>query len=381
MSMNNVPEDIASQDFYLDELDLENFRDYVEETGWKELLYPSDRLKVFEGPLNDDGRPIILSIPIKRGFRDTDDRLLDAINLLSVVEETSPYVIVQKIRSRNLDTIRLRLPIPSNNSPSVESISTIIHGWRDLIAYSACMEEEEKPYFAKPSPIGKQQAEQFLFGHTFRGSFGLTIESRVPAPTHEGQILPLERRIIERITRGLLFVRDAEKNRNSKVISDNFMLGLNANMCNALLEVIQGIQEAGLEYTVSWSPRWDPSPDLSNPGLIHLGKRDLLYIQEAERDLKKDKDQPLKVGVTADLLEGPVIIQGPIIELNSDDPNRRKIVVKWEEGQRITIYLELEDYLFACDAHINSLSISVSGKLKKVRKTWVLEDPHDLKTI
>lgn len=379
--MNNVPEDIASHGLYLDELDLEDFRAYVEGAGWKELHYPSDRLMVFEGPLNDDGRSIILSIPTKRGFRDTDDRLLDAINLLSAVEEISPYIIVQKIRSRNLDTMRLRLPIPSNNSPSVEVISSIMHGWRDLIAYSACMEEEEKPYFAKPSPIGKQQAEQFWFGHTFRGSFGLTIESRVPEPPQNGQILPLERRIIERITRGLLFVRDAERNRNSKVISDNFMLGLNANMCSALLEVIQGIQETGLEYTVSWSPRWNPSPDVSKPGSILLDKRDLLYIREAERDLKKDKDQLLKAEVTADLLEGPVIIQGPIIELNSDDPDHRKIIVKWEGGQRISIHLELEDYQFACDAHRNGLSISVSGKLKKVRKTWVLEDPHDLKTI
>jgi hypothetical protein len=373
--MNYVPEDVISHDFYLDELDLRDLRTYVEKSGWKELSYPSDRLMVFEGPENDDGKPIILSIPTKRGLRDTDDRLLDAINLLSAVEETSPYIIAQKIRSQSLDMMRLRLPITSNNSPSVETISSIMHGWRNLIAYSACMEEEEKRYFATPRPVGKQQAEQFGFGHTFRGSFGLTIESRVSEQAQEGQSLPVERRIIERITRGLLFVRDAEQKRDSKVISDNFKLGLNANMCGALLEVIQGLQEAGLEYTVTWSPRWKPSSDVQQPDSIFLEKRYLLYIQEAERALKKDA-----VPLTA-LTEGPVRVQGPIIELNSDNPEHRKVTVKWEEGRRIIIPLELEDYQFACDAHRNDHSISVSGKLKKIRKSWTLEDPHDLEVI
>ena len=380
MSMNNVPEDVASHNFYLDELDLRDLYAYVKEAGWKELPYPSDRLLVFEGPENDDGRPIILSIPTKRGFRDTDDRLLDAINLLSAVEDTNPSIIIQKIQSQNLDMMRLRLPITSNNSPSVETISSIMHGWRDLIAYSACMEEEEKPYFAKPRPIGKQQTEQFGFGHTFRGSFGLTIESRVSEQTQEGQSLPVERRIIERITRGLLFVRGAEQKRDSKVISDNFKLGLNANMCGALLEVLEGLQETGLEYTVTWSPRWKPSSDVQQPDSIFLEKRYLLYIQEAERALKKDA-APSTVPTTDALTEGPVIVQGPIIELNSDNPEHRKIIVKWEGERRVIIPLELEDYQFACDAHIHDRSISVSGKLKKIKKSWTLEDPHDLKII
>lgn len=378
--MNYVPEDVVSSDFYLDELDLGDLRTYVEKAGWKELSYPSDRLRVFEGPENDDGRPIILSIPTKRGLRDTNERLLDAINLLSAVEETSPSVVVQKIRSQSLDTIRLRLPIGSNSFPSVETISSIMHGWRDLIAYSACMEEEEKPYFATPRPIGKRQAEQFEFGHTFRGSFGLTIESRVSEKTQEGQSLPVERRVIERITRGLLSVRDAEQKRDSKIISNNFRLGLNANMCSALLEVIQGLQETELEYTVNWSPRWKPSSDVQQLDSFFLEKRYLLYIQQAERALKKDT-APLAALTTDTLTEGPVVIQGPVIELNSDNPERRKITVKWEEGGRVTVPLDLEDYQFACDAHRNGHSISISGKLKKVRKSWTLEDPHDLKEL
>ena len=132
-----------------------------------------------------------------------------------------------------------------------------------------------------------------------------------------------------------------------------------------------------MEYTVTWSPRWKPSSDIQQPGSILLKKRDLSYIQEAERDLKKSTDHVLK----AEISEGPVTVQGPIIELNSDDPERRKVIVKWEEERRITIPLELEDYQFACDAHRNDRSISVRGRLKKVRKSWALEDPHDLRVI
>ncbi len=384
--MRNMSEDTISHDLHLDDLRLEDLQAYVEETGWRDVKYPSDRLLVFEGPENDDGNPLLLSLPTRRGFRDTDDRLLDAINLLAAVEQTSPNTILEKIRSRDRDTMHLRLHLPSNNLPSVEAISFIMSGWRDLITFSACMEQELKPYFEEPIPIGKQQAEHFWFGHTFQGSFGLTIESVVAEPplgnlpsslgVEDHIFLPIERRVIERITRGLLFAQEAERMGSYRIISDNFTLGLNANMCNALLEVLNGIQDAEMEITVTWSPRWKPSDDILSSDSILLQRNISQYVKGAARALKNTTRETQKAAQIQD-----VLVFGPIIEMNSDDVDHRTITISWQERQeRVIIPLELEDYQRACDAHRDGQPISVRGRLiKKGRsqRSWTLINPYD----
>lgn len=383
--MRNMSEDIDFRELHLENLRLEDLHAYVEENGWKDLKYPGDRLLVFEGPESDDGRPILLSLPAKRGFRDTDDRLLDAVHLLAAVEQTTPYDIVQKIKARERDTMRLRLRLPSDSLPSVVAIFSIIHGWRDLITFSACMEQERKPYFEEALPVGRRQAQRFWFGHTFQGSFGLSIESLIFTSSSNDQTStlqqvedlspPIGRRVIERITRGLLFAQEAKRRNSSRVISDNFGLGLNANMCNALLEVFKGIQNVELEYTVLWSSRLQPSHDIFQAEPILLQEDISSYVRDAARILRNAPHETQKAAQIRDAL-----VQGPIVEMNAGDTGHRTIKVLWKERQEhVIISLELEDYQVACDAHKEDLSISIRGMLKrgKGRKLWTLTNPYD----
>lgn len=129
--------------------------------------------------------------------------------------------------------------ISSDATPSLESAFYIIQGLRHLIMYSACMEKDPRRYFEQPLSVGRQQVQRCLFGHTFHGSFGYTIESPITAPSQlhypygkSSQVqIPIERKVVERITRGFLNVQKAARRQNPEEISHNYEFGLNANMC------------------------------------------------------------------------------------------------------------------------------------------------------
>jgi len=382
---------IIAEDLRLHNLRVDDVISYLQETGWHRVKHPNDRLILFEGPKDDDGKPIILILPAHNWFSDSDEGIANAINLLSAVEQTSPYNIIQKIQSLDRDTVKIRMVLPPNSAPSLEVASQVVQGLRDLIAFSACMEKEQKRYFERTLSIGKEQIQHFRFGHTFPGSFGFTIESPISKPPQIFQPalvgseeshppIPVERRVVERITRGLLTVQEAERKQNSEEISQRFEIGLNANMCGALLNMARGTPDIEFEYTVIWSPRWKPSQDVIEPGPIRLQGNAYRYLDEAARLLHPALEIAHEPEEIDHIQE--ITIQGKIVALNSARPDDRTVTVLWKGQGRIRISLALEDYQTACNAHRDGYKISITGTLiRKNRGTWTLTNPHDLNVL
>jgi len=53
------------------------------------------------------------------------------------------------------------------------------------------------------------------------------------------QIPPFERRVIQRLARGFQNIHEAELADDSSIITSNFASGFNANMCEALADLIE----------------------------------------------------------------------------------------------------------------------------------------------
>ncbi len=364
-----------AEDQSLQDIQIGDIIAYVQKSGWSLRNYPNSRLILFEGSKDDKGKPLVLTLPANKDFLDSNKIIANAINLLAAIEHTSPQAIIQKIRSSNRDTIYIRILLPSETVPSLDAASHVINGLRNLVVYSACMEREPRRYFGRPFKEGQQQVEHFLFGHTFQGSFGFTVESPVEYPVVDlwgNSYRPIPRRVIERITRGLLFLKSAEQKQKSEEISQHFESGLNANMCNAIIEMLKDKENIKVEYSVHWSSQLEPSPDIADIDPILLGGEATYYLQEAARHME-EFDNTDAEGVSA--------VQGRIIELTSDSQSNGTVEISMEGIGKVRFSLGSEEYQKACNAHRDRRSVSAKGKLTKKRKkgSWILVGPSDFK--
>lgn len=364
--------------FHFDPQSLRDLTNYLLATGWKRIKYQNRRLAVYTKELLAGDSPAVIALPEKPTYSDFATRMLEAVQRLAEVEETSLADIYQKIQSMDQDCLRFRLKLPADVAlPSLEVTARFLQGARDLVFYAACMEQEARRYFEQPFHVGKEQTQHFQFDHTFHGSFGFTIKSPLP-PFHQ-QLLPgflppattnpIERRVVERITRGLISVKNAEQEHNSEEISNHFTTGLNANMCKALLEMLEELADAPVEYSVRWSLSLSPSSDIAQNSSIVLDKESFTYLGEAARYLE----------TVSPNLEKDKTIVGTIISLSFENQSERLVTLMADGYGRVSFTLDAADYAIACDAHRDNLVVSVTGTLQRSsrRGSWTLLSCRD----
>ena len=70
---------------------------YLLRRGWKRQPFPGPELWVFEGPLDDDGEPIIQVIPSSESLRDFRLRTEELIGAMSILEDRPAVEILNDI--------------------------------------------------------------------------------------------------------------------------------------------------------------------------------------------------------------------------------------------------------------------------------------------
>lgn len=71
----------------IDRVSVDNVRAYLEDRGWRLQAFPGPELLVFEGPNDDDGKPILQVVPSSERFKDYRMRVENLIGALSVIED------------------------------------------------------------------------------------------------------------------------------------------------------------------------------------------------------------------------------------------------------------------------------------------------------
>jgi hypothetical protein len=66
---------------------VEGARSYLTQHGWTRQPYPRPEVEVFAGPLDDDGKPILVLLPASEGLADYRLRIEDLIGTLAFVED------------------------------------------------------------------------------------------------------------------------------------------------------------------------------------------------------------------------------------------------------------------------------------------------------
>jgi uncharacterized protein (DUF2249 family) len=310
-----------------------------------------------------------------------------AIRTVSQFEQRVFSSVVEDVYSIGFDRVKSTIPDSSVRYDSIDLdlAKNFIEGAKRLFVASATTELGPSPFFGRVRKEAQEYSNRCRFGHTFRGSFGFTIESPIEAnaePTllPEQQIAPFERRVVQRLVRGFQMIERAERDENVSIITDGYRSGFNANMCEDFAELIENTTDT-IRFQVLWSPEWRPPPDLVGTSTFEVHPNTLEIVSAAASSLRRQETNL------------PRTVVGRVIRLRSDhDPSDlldtstpREINLIWESEEfgplNIRITLERSDYIKAVEAHKSGKEVSVRGLLEKVGRSWFLSQPTEFAVV
>jgi hypothetical protein len=120
----------------LETIGVDRITSYLIKRGWKQVPFPREGLLVFEGPEDDDGRPIVQVIPRSEQSSDFDLRAAELVRTLSVIEDRSVEEILHDIREAEVsppgtrDPARPGVRTPNQRAaPSAKPVGDLVIGY------------------------------------------------------------------------------------------------------------------------------------------------------------------------------------------------------------------------------------------------------------
>ena len=167
---------------------------------------------------------------------------------------------------------------------------------------------------------------------------------------------PFERRVVQRVARGLSDICEAVQRDDLAIVVNDVGSGFSANACERFANLVEETARTGMSFAISFSPEWPPAPDLLQKREFQVGPRHVEITREAAKSLRS---QPVK-------REEEVF--GRVIRLQSEaDPSdlltptgEREVVIQWSAEDlgdiQVRVALTPPDYLAAIEAHGNGLA-------------------------
>lgn len=363
-----------------------NLRRYLISRGWKNIEHPNKRIDVMTSP-EEHGDHSQLSIPRSSELRDSSELINEAINLIAAYEQSPVEKIVDHVLRWDRDIIRTRFikVLGHEDSLPLGIAANAVSSLKEFLGYAAHTHTNPRPFFDRAGAYSAIFANHCLFGHTFKGSFGLTIECplEVPPEFKMDEIeptVPIERQIVERIANGLVTLRESIASDSIDPMLAGYLTGFSANMCRKLAEIYEDADGRRVEYDISWSPQLTSPCEHTWKPMIFDG-RAYEFARVAAGALEKAEEFPDSV------------IKGRIVVLKSETPPgldeqaefEHIITMSWEreKGQTVKIRVPLspQQYIEACDAHKEGRPIQIQGTPEKAGKFWTLTRPHDFEVL
>lgn len=328
---------------------------------------------------------IEIVVPKDSKGSDFDRRIQGVITTLSQLEEKDPDQIIASVRSIGFDVVRSRIPneLVIDDTIYLESAQNYIVGMKDLLAVTATTELRPLPFFGRQSKEAIEYSDRCRFGHTYRGSFGFTIESPVSAeiddiPLFGDPIPPFERRVIQRLATGIQHVCEAVVLEDVKPLVDGFRNGFGANGCDRFASLIHQTAYSGMSIGFAFSPQWRVPSNLTKTVDFVVGPRHVEMARIAA-DRLRGESLPMMANVF-----------GNVVRLqNEADPSDLSAMMG--EGEISVLYtnelygpihvritLPPSEYLKAVEAHRLGHAVRVSGMLVRRGRYWYLNEPSTL---
>ena len=346
------------------------FQAYLEREDWT-LVNENDHWLVFED--NDD---VELAIPKNSHASDYPMYIDHVIKTLTFVTNKTPDSVANDILRHDRDIFDTRFTESVDlTSISLRSAFKIIAGLRQLFICATDSEKREsKPFYHRTGTNPGRVFDGVRFGHTFAGSFGYSVESPVNTQTDMFES-PLQRRVMERIMRGLATTANAVELQDEQPLVDGYETGFSANMCDAILGMTSDYDET-IEYSIRWSKKRPASADVQPIQSVSIQRDHFEILEMASTRLKEVQPEFVTV-------EGHIVSLSSPTDPQSDDHVDRRATVVWyleeQQSRRVAVALSKKDYLDAIEAHKQGRLVSVKGHILGTKRQ--LTEPRDFTII
>lgn len=354
----------------IDRVRLFDLKNYLYRKGWKQSANSGQKWQIFKFDV-DSTNSLELILPGNESFIDFRERIQQSIEALSQIEDKSISAIMAELMVENADSVKLRLKVPESvSSLPIEDASRHIKAIKNLFLYSGCSEIKNFPHFEQPLPAAQEFLSDFEFCHTFRGSFGFEVSSTIIKEKEDRDLfeIPSNRRIVERIARGLSALDKAVRSDDPDILISSYETALNARMCDALAQIGLGGQ-LNFGVDIDWANILKPSQDVLSFHGVTVGEAQVNVLNYASEKLKI-------VEPTAQEISGRVVnlhcVANP-----SEGSARRTVAIKVDHSEHGLIEVRLalgpNSYLQAIKAHSEGRELVASGQLQRKGNTWSLD--------
>ena len=319
-------------------------------------------------------RPEVI-LPRTQRLGDYANVVARLIEIFAADAERDELSLYRDLVIADRDTIRIKAAESNDGSMSLNDGVQIVQGSRDLLLAAACsLREPQMVYRAGANKEANELLSRVRLGQTEQGSFVVTL---LTAPIS----VPMQLRLFpdyeiddesdeRRMTRHLVEVLDAALSAtegtvagNGSAFSDAIEKGVSANLCEALVNLIEPFPK--LDVTVSWA--WT-HPRNAQQHMVCFANSDVAILRNAAQTLRSREPQPdaKLFGFVHQLKRDDVEIDG-LIHLKTQIDGK---------NCSVATVLKQTDYLAAIDAHKKQMPIILQGDLERTSRRWRLLNPR-----
>lgn len=360
-------------------------RDYVIATGWRRITTKSQHYALFE---KSSENMVQLLIPQDHQTSDYSDRIFEVAEKLSQIERRGLTAILRDMLRPNSDCLHFMRKSEGTKSGGISLLNGVgfLAGIRRILEAAACGVADPQPFFKR---LQRAEAKQFLnsclLEQTGFGSYEMNVSCPLGAMTAdsvaqpvlfpEAMAVPFERRVTEYIISASTQIAESiEADAINKLVD---RMGeakeqplINANFCDAILDVYAVDDSGDLILSASWAPKQPRNPDA--PSYICLRPEYVEKIEQISQQLKPSKkdQEPVNVIASVEALRGDISASGEregYVDLLVFDKENEELVPA-------SIRLSAADYVTADKAHMQGGYVKVRGTLVRGRRKHTIAD-------
>ena len=370
---------VSSKNYPIEQVHISNLKNYLKDRGWIEESYGREEVFKFKSPRPlYESKYIEVLIPSQEDLIDYNRIVEIAIDTISAFEKRNLEDVLSQVLSFG-DLLKFQISTSktkTGNIPIDDGI-TLYKSISDLLIYSACAEISLQKSYLRKLKGAVTFIENCQIGQSQYGSFVANIHCLLKRPRYLNReanrnFTPLGRKTVLRILRGISNIKDSIQENTPEPIINNYDEGLNANMCDTLIDIIDIGHSSDINISTSLEPVWEiPENIITDLSITPYARA---YLMEASDKLRGENPEEKRK------LEGYVY---QLTRRPDEEENTIRLLAFDEEKEALPVIIKLdaESYNLAIKAHEKSNLIRITGILKKDGRRWILDNIEGLSII
>lgn len=355
-----------------------NVRQYLRASGWSRLTnlpeHVRSEIAIFRREYGEELQEIVFPLQ-----REDDEyffrRMAEAISDLADYEARSVEDILADLSTGDADVVQFHVDDPSvaDGTILIEDGLNLFGGARRALLSSACSVVEPLPYYPR---LRRSAASEFIKACRMSSASGSFI-ARVICPLNAvGSIEenlqlsldeqnesvsppPFTRQVTQTLMQALqTLVRATDLDDTERLFEDPTSNHINANLCDALLEMQPSGRNSTLTIRTFWASSARPRNTFSDS--IALRAEHFTIVERLANSLRPIREQQDSsfVGTVDELAGSP----------GADGRPEGRVTLRLQEGDDLlTAHVELkaDEYARAANAHLSNQHIEIWGTLRR----------------